>query len=679
MNPKLSPLSTAIACALSLTLSGCGGGGGSDAPLTFNIPGTAATGAPYPADSVVTVTDAGGATYTGKVEDALGNYSVTVSQSARAPFVVTVSAEDLPTLVSVSTDTQPARINVTPITNLIAATLSPSGDPQKLAGEIKSSSTTITADSLRIKKDEVIANILKPVTDALSDTTDPISGTIEIGKGHDLVLEALKIQVQPTSTNTSTVSVSLKSANPVDMAPITLGSTTNGGVSSLPKLAEASGYTAPAKSDLAGEGLPNQIAALLSRISACYALPVAERIKTDGALAADITADACKSIFLGNDPAKYLHNSYGVSKTSAFRGIFSSSDAARAVKYSLPAFEYKVKNGNSSDTTKPMDGDVVFTARWIDGDGNSNVDEYWARPDATGKLFLTGNLSNLDIEVSPRAEYREFLNLSGKDFYSTGYNIVIHAKHSYEKIIATSPRGTPVTLVKRSGLDFYVITKNGVATTTSVVRLAGSYKDSASSTPRGDFASLVWAGDKDLSDAELAAIPLQGTWTFDLYTKASDTEAAVKGVKRRTLQRPYSLAELKAAKWPTLVDAVRADGTNASKQNGYITLDDPVTDNKIYFDNDDKDAWSVPTGAWSPTRLIAFGFDPTTALSFNDLTNFRSTERKAVVRCAASGAADKHCADGNGNYASNMQISMFTLRGRDQRRVQMNYSMDLRK
>lgn len=143
---------------------------------------------------------------------------------------------------------------------------------------------------------------------------------------------------------------------------------------------------------------------------------LAAEIKNAPAL---VTACPAKSLFLVGDPSRYKHNSYtvsSISSTGAFKGIFSSSAMAQSVKFLLPSFEYKVKNGNTTDGTKPMDGDVVFNAKWTDSKGNSGIDEPWARPDASGKLFLTGSLIGLDIEVSPRAELRDLPNLSGKNF-----------------------------------------------------------------------------------------------------------------------------------------------------------------------------------------------------------------------------------------------------------------------
>lgn len=676
MNFKPSPI--ALASALCVTLAACGGGGGGSTATaesdSFTLPGTAAHGAPYPGDSVVTVTDAAGNNYSGKVEGAAGAYAVTVKKSAKAPFVVQVSAEDLPTLVSVATDAQPSRVNVTPITNLIAATLSPSGNPQKLAEEIKASTATVTADKLSTKKAEVVENILKPVTAALGDSTDPISGTLEIGKGHDLVLEALTIQVQPSGNSTSSVSVTLKSSTPVDMPPIALGT---GGATSLPKLADTSGYTAPSKADLAGDGLPTQITALLGRMSDCYALPVSSRVKANGSTAADITAEACKSIFLDSDPGKYKHNSYVVSSTGAFKGIFSSSPVAQSVKFVLPSFEYKVKYGNTTDPSKPMDGDVVFTAKWVDSEGNSGIDEHWARPDASGKLFLTGNLSGLDIEVSPRAELRDFPNLTGKNFYSTGYNLFVNAKHPYAKVVVTSPKGAQITLVKVTGLDYFVIAKNGAATTSSVLRLAGTYL-SGTGAPRADFASLVWAGDADISDTDIAAFPLQGNWSFDFYTNVSDSTPAVTGVKRRTLQRAPMLAELKAAAWPRLTDAARTQIKSESATLGYIKLDGTGPITIAAGNKDDQPAWEVPAGAWSPIKLTAYGRTANSTQTFNDSATVKSSARLGTIYCSSTGTTDTHCGTQPGFYAANVGLGMVQFSGRDSRRVSMGYSVDFR-
>lgn len=682
MKHQLSPLTLALASALSLTLAGCGGSPANElAPATtFLLPGVAATGAAFPDGSSVTVTDAEGAVFSSTVQGGVGGFSVTVKTSAKAPFVVQVSAEGEPTYVSVSTEAQPKRVNVTKITTLIAATLSPSGNPLNLAADIKANAETVTADKLSAKKQEVMTNILKPVTDALVDTTDPISGIFEIGKGHDLVLEALDIQVRPTGANTSNVSVTLKSNTPIDMAPITLGS---GAASTLPKLADAPAFTAPAKADLPSDGLPNQLAALLSRMTACYALPASERITAGGVSAADIKADACKTLFLNNNPALYKHNSYRVSSTENFKGIFSNDPSAKDVKFLLPSFEYKVKNGNATDNTKPQDGDVVFTAKSVDGEGNSNVNEFWARPDAAGQLFLTGNLSNLDIVVNPFGQLREFPNQPEKSFYSTGYDLFINAKHPYAKVVVTSPKGNQTTLLKAPGYDYFTINKAG-APGNSVLRLAGGYVNPATpGTPRAAFTKFVWAGEADMTDAEIAALGRQGTWSFELFTNAADTTPAVVDVKRRTLQRAATLAELKGSAWPSLVASAREDVKKETVAKGYIELDQEVF-LVSEGDKDDQPAWDVPKEAWSPTKVTVFGTTPTGALSFNDAAFFRPSARLAVVKCSKQSSTDSHCdASGttlaNGAYPAGTRVYSIQWNGYNSQRVRVGYSVDLAK
>lgn len=677
MTHPICPLHLALASALSFTLAACGG---SSSPAssadTFSLPGTAATGAPYPDDSTVTVTDAVGASFTGRVAGGAGGYAVDVKKSAKAPFVVQVSANDLPTLVSVSTETQPSRVNVTPITHLIAATLSPSGNPEKLAEEIRASTATVNADTLAAKKAEVRENILQPVTTALSDDTDPISGKIDIGTGHDLVLEALKIQVQAVEGNKSHVSVALKSDKPVDLA-LTLGS---GGTTRLPKLAEQPAYTAPQRNDLAGEGLPAQLADLAGRMTACYALPLANRVKAGGTAAADITAEACKSLFLDQDPVKYKNNSHGVSSSGAFKSLFSSDPAAQGVGFSRPSFEYKVKNGNSTNPSMAMDGDVVFTVAAVDGAGHASIFEHWARPDASGKLYLSGNQSNLDIQVSPRAEFREFPNLSGKNFHNTGYNLYVNAKHPYAKVVVTSPKGAAITLLKVAGYEFFVIAKNGAATGSSVLRLAGSYADTTTTgTPRTDFPGFVWAGDADVPDSTVAAYPLQASWTFDFYTNASDTTPAVSGVRRRTLQRAPTLAELRAKTWPTLLSQTRQNIQSESGALGFIKLGSGEVIDLANGDKNDQAAWQVPAGAWSPTEVTGFGSTADGQQRFSDSTSIRPSARLTQIRCSKASATDVHCSSVPGTYAQDTRVQSINLSGRDTRGVQMNYGVDFRK
>ena len=594
---SLGLLSTLTSACLSLV--GCGGSSSSESPVS--ISGTAAYGTAYPMGSVVVVQDATGATVgTGQVSDASGTYSVAVPASAQVPLVLSASADDLPTLVSVATELKAATVNVTPLTNLIAAGLSSSGDPTQLAAEIKSKSATVTSDSLKASKDAVVAYLQPIIGASLSDTTDPISGSFKAdGTGHDQVLDAIKISI----SNTGQVALTVAQAG----VPVEKSFQASASALSSSLASDSNKLSAVSKDDLPKAGLSTQIVALATRMNDCFALATADRVNAGANAATDIKDGACKSMFYGSDPSLFKHNSDTINSLGAFKEIYASNSAATNIKFSLPTYEYTVKNGNTADATKPMNGDLVLTMKKTDGDGNTSIEELWARPDSEGTAIgLIGNLSGIDADVSPRVELREFTHadMRTKSYYNTGYSVFVNSKHPFAKIVVTTPTGKALTLTKKSGFDYYVLTtKNGTQLPTSVIRLAAQYVDpSTTGTPRSFDTTAFWAtapdgSDKDWSDADIAALGNQGTWVFDLYTRATDSAPAIT-TKRRTLRRAPTLAETKAAKWPSLTDTFRQAVATESATDGFITLSQGDTAG-ISADGV-SDAWSVPSGAWSP-------------------------------------------------------------------------------
>lgn len=135
-----------VTSVLLAALVACGGrGGGSTtistpAPAPVILSGVTATGAAF-ADAVVTVIDSTGAAVgTSSPVGADGIFSVTLSTGAKPPFALVASRTtadgQVQSLVSVLESTSATVANITPITNLIASRLSPSGDPLKLSTEL---------------------------------------------------------------------------------------------------------------------------------------------------------------------------------------------------------------------------------------------------------------------------------------------------------------------------------------------------------------------------------------------------------------------------------------------------------------------------------------------------------------------------------------------------------------
>jgi len=234
-------------------LAACGGGGGTDptaaAPATFNVSGTAATGAPF-AGATVTLVDSAGTPFAANaVTAANGSYTIKVLQSAKPPFVVqAVSADKATTLVSVVSEAKDTNTNITPITNLIASRLSPSGDPTKLAGELKAGTATFTTATLQVKVAEIVA-LIKPLMDAAGDSSDPLNGTLvaDGASTADKVLDSLTITITPSSASSVAIVVTAKpkpddTASPMPItftgggtnAPVTVAVTVPSGTPSVP-------------------------------------------------------------------------------------------------------------------------------------------------------------------------------------------------------------------------------------------------------------------------------------------------------------------------------------------------------------------------------------------------------------------------------------------------------------
>lgn len=194
------------------------------APATFTVTGTAATGAAF-AGATVSLVDSTGAPFAANaVTAADGSYIVKVLQSAKPPFVVqAISADKATTLVSVVSEAKDTNTNITPITNLIASRLSPSGDPTKLAGELKAGTAAFTTATLQVKVAEIVA-LIKPLMDAAGDSSDPLNGKLvaDGSSSADKVLDSLTITITPSSASSVDIVVGQKTAAGSDsVAPIT--------------------------------------------------------------------------------------------------------------------------------------------------------------------------------------------------------------------------------------------------------------------------------------------------------------------------------------------------------------------------------------------------------------------------------------------------------------------------
>lgn len=655
-----------------LVLAGCGGGGGDETPApaaptptppvatTATLSGTAATGAAFDG-ALVTIYDRSG-TAVGTTTVAVdGSYTLEIPLTVQSPLVVEAT-RDGETLVSAAGETRTTRINITPLTHLIAARLAPDGNPLSL----RMNASVATEANLTAKVAE-IRNILKPLLDAIADTVDPLSGAFSAnGSGHDKVLDSIAVDIRLTGSG-SNIEVTVK----VAAAGTVSTSFTNSEATPPPITATIDPASLP----------PDNIAAMVeditARLTACYAVPFAERVSgvtpTATAVvgtASAIISPACRTLFFGDDPATYLNNGARVGRDAgnngAFTGIFRSG--ATGVVFDMGKLAF-LRNNEAKD--------VVFSYRTTDTAGNTGFDTLVAR-NVAGKLKLLGNQYIYAASVRPYAQDREFLNQPAANYRSTGYDVSITNRVDtsgnpvFSMVVVTTPSGNTLTFKPNAGRTQLSIVKgDGTLSSTSVIRLAGQFKDPATSgTPATRETNLVWASPA-WTEEEIRAIPEQGVWRLEFFHADSSRANVVQSY--RTHSRAATLAELAATPLPQLTEAAKAEIRAESATFGVILFGPPSASSPNVADlstSGGGDFWTVPSGAAAPTSVTLFGGGPDPDGSgplrrppYDDQVNVSPSARKAMIFCSPLSNADTHCDRSTGvvQYAENTTVDSLQL------------------
>ena len=641
-----------------------------------------------------------------------GSFKVELKTTAKAPFVLFVKqVDDDEPQVSMIDTAQSATVNVSPITTLIAARLSPKGDPALLTAA-DSGAAKITAATTEIKQQ------LQPLLEAagVDANANPLTMAFQAdSKGLDKALDMLgKPTIVRGSDGKATVEIEIKTGGSDDAADavntpakitLTAGSTSVATGITLSKM----------QATLPADGVNLKIQKLMQRMQDCYATAPADRRASGATLASQITADVCKAIFVGNDPGKYLHNNTVVSQSGAtlpdggrfsgaFKGIFNT---VKGLQFDLPEYRYTIKNNytDPADLTRSVSGDVVFTARWTVTDqnagaslGQSDVSEYHAREQG-GELKLIGNQSKHDLSINALARREEMPAVADYAYLATGYSIGITerrwnhdnntstAKVSiYEQVVVTSPSGKTFTLKPIAGNNYDylgLVNKAGSTTSGATVRLNGAYLNAVTAAaddhPSTRFSNEFWGAKADWTEQALQAIPAQGNWRFDItltdaFVAANASLGTTKNFTqyRRAINRAPTLAELKAIKWPAIKDPIKATlGNLPANQTGVSISSADVAALAVV------DGWDVSSGAWSPTSAKIYG-KTNVGVGWDEAADVASTARKVSIGCKSSGA---HCATSPADAGKflNAGYGYLQFSGRDSKRLQMSLNYSTRK
>ncbi|PIT75337.1 hypothetical protein [Limnohabitans sp. B9-3] len=666
-----------LLAAVGLVACGGGGGGGLTSPQAIAIDGIAATGAPMASASVSVFDATGSLVVEGVVVGADGKYSLSIPAGKVAPYTFVVD-DGVDKLVSILGSSNSTTVNINQITDLVAAKLSPSGNPLSLSTEIAKGSVTATTSAIT-SASTVVQTALKPLfTAANVSSFDPFSVKFATnGTGVDKVLDMLDIKITPAGT-TSNVEVTVKGAMDEDqgansLSQFALGATVSAAIPTLPDV--------PA-GDVVADGTSPLIKNLLDKMTACYALPKVDRVGATGTTAAAVVATPCKEIFIGQNPVTYKHGGSLVSSTQHFSGIFNPS--AVGVVFDRPQYFGTVKT--DAPINGPKAGDMLIGYRWVDSAGNYQYERTMVRKNVTnGRLEVVGNQYLHDGGVGSYAQKRTNVRNDDMSYYSVGYTPgafvywvsgvakVVGSGKPITDLVVTTPKGNNLKLCPKTGFSFLVFAKDPSLTCNAVgqqlggtnfLRLRSEYVNNTTSThPRTKDTSLAFAS-PDVSETELEGQVSTKPWTF-VYNFADNTTATQ---YHRPARRAYSIGEFKAVPLPTLttakLDALKASASvTAISGNGYGGL--PASGFELAWQGafDDLIAAKkpVPVNAAPMTAVRIFGASGLGAGpgggfsgSFEDRVSIRSTLRAFTITCPSG---DPQCATGTTQYAATSKVT----------------------
>lgn len=673
---------SSVSCAvLPLALLGaCGGSGGGTAfqGNPFAVTGIAATGAPL-VDASVQIYDNQGRPLlaTPAVVGDDGKYSAEIPAGAQGPFVFEVS-NGTEKFYSVMADKSSSQLNINPLSHLIAAKLSPTGNPFTLAGEIAAGSAQVTTASTTTEVTRVM-EALTPLATALGlGSINPMTTRFNAdGTGFDRMLDSLDVKVEP-KTGGSQIDLTLKQAVREDQ--------------DLPVISFALGET-PAQltgvqaTKLVSAGLTPKIQALMKQLTDCYATPLANRVTLNATTASDITSSTCKDAFIGSDPVNYRSSGMRVARGEHFSGIFTTPHTS-AVKFSDPKFLYTVENNVAGG---PQAGDTVFAYRWKDENGNFQIERAIGRIDTDGKFRLIGNQYKFDVGVTPYAQRRTFLRQVESTYLSVGYVFSLSCDQLYQRPRFGNPRILKVKVVPPGFNDSDAITlvpnqTGGVcnnsfftlATTvttdemgdaatpsgTGFIRLQSRYEavdTTATNHPANHERFLFFAVDNgsDFSNQDIQAIPQFGTWKFLYYSNVTANSQPVATQFFKTTARSMTVDGFrKTVKLPSLVTNSLIDSSVcniAGKPSTYCYVPSPSSGPfELQWTKSNASAAESPTHS---ARI--FGRKNRDAQlsvvgnTFDESVRFGSTSRSTRIRCGQGDSIVRpYCSGTDSNNAS---------------------------
>lgn len=581
---KLAPV---VLGMTALALSACGGGsssssGGRAPPAAQTVSGVEATSAAMQG-ATVTLVDAAGKSVDCPADATTGAFHCTVT-GMTAPFALSAFgnvADSQATLIAVSATGGTQTINITPITNAIAATLI--GDnPTKLMGNTGLLQTKVTTQAVA-GTEQAYAAALADLLAATGNTgVDLISGPLTAGgPGLDKLLDQLKINVLPDGgvQISSVAGASSDTPAQLQLAPGVAPQASD--KASLPAVATINGVAVsnlPSASDLAG---------LQTALNQCFAGSTgASRVAGNVPACAGIFVDDVASGALNAGvPSTYLNN--GMSAEQEFGsspggtpGIVADN-AMNNASFSLP----EVIRVTASDTmwvklawTRTdgiRDGMQQHVQLAVQAGSRASGDTGWR---------VVGNQRAVLSKVNANAQRWDWLNPANQ---STGTNAFVDSMNLQVGVVDAAGVAVDFAIVNGPGLRNGVFLQPSAGTCDTLniraqiasgqtpaqlaaltksnqcrnnYRLAGVAQDPAN---EGAF---TWPGDAprnntawakpQLSATELADIKPFSAYTVDIYQNGN-TAAPAKHYTVRLRTPSPAPEQLRQYQWQQPAQASR--------------------------------------------------------------------------------------------------------------------------
>ena len=536
MRMQPARLALSLISAAILTLTGCGGGGASDtasnggnnnppAVTTSSITGTAAAGLPLV--GTVTVKDATGATKTVAI-GTNGSYTVDVT-GMTAPFVFRAEGSAGGTAyvlhsAATSADVN-GNINITPLTDLIVS---------NVAGQLASSYFN-SGDFASLTPAE-----LSSETAALKEKLQPVLTAMGVDASIDLLrarfipmadaldkaLDVISVSVDP-GTNVATIT------NLVNNISISDDIATKAAAEPEKPSLDAAGTTTSASDDV------NAVKQAIQNFAGLFAngLPTAATIESrlHGGTGSPNAADASQLPFRDND-----QNAAQVAADLASQGDMVGMKITDVVIHRI---DYTSTDSLANVFPRAY---VGFTVRDANGVMMDRVKNIQFAKGSDGQWRLRGDGRRLDIEG-----HAHIVKNAADNCHNTGVEFTIHNPTTGNDggalayAMVTGP-GLPA-----GGLRYVPNLATGHWVIDNVNNQLGNRYYVMASSCNGK------AGAAGMSDAEIAAIPDQATYTVTAY-RANDAVATAGNpaspmtYKEVIPRRPMTLAEAQAASFPVI-------------------------------------------------------------------------------------------------------------------------------